>query len=310
MSGNKSSKLISSFSSKIDSSYKSSDKKEPDVNLNNFNLLKLKMINKRTKFDKKKNRVVIKMLESIHNNVFEDCINTIESDIKKYIIYFIELTNELKDDEDFIHLDNIEITIKKWKKELKEILSIIKQCINELFLKFYKSNKIDIIVSINYKDVHKYITLEHLYILMHNYINLCYSFEPLYIDIDEEFNLIKHKKKYLNVNTSYNLIYRHYYYSLFYNYIIKPIKDREEGIVTEEVDSEKRRENRLNILVTIFSEMIDIMIAKIFIDLIKKYRTNQTKKGIEQILSNKVNEDVAKKITQHIKKPLFNTVYK
>lgn len=49
MSGNKSSKLISSFSSKIDSSYKSSDKKEPDVNLNNFNLLKLKMINKRTK---------------------------------------------------------------------------------------------------------------------------------------------------------------------------------------------------------------------------------------------------------------------
>jgi hypothetical protein len=295
MSKNKSSKLISNFSSQIDSNYKSSDKIETSVNLNDFNLLKSEKIDKRTKIDKKKINVVINMLESIHNKVFQNCITTIETDIIKYNKYFLELVKELKNDEDEIDLDKIKITIKKWKKEIKIIFSIIKDCIDELILKYFKSNRLDVQVSINYKDVNKHITLENLYILMHNYINLNSSFKPLYIGIDEEFNLIKHEKKHLNVNTSYNLLYKHYYYSLLCNYIFK-------GLQNDGIDHE--------IFVIIFSEMINIIIAKIFIDSLKKYRTNQTQRGIEKILSHKLDDDVAIKIAEHIKKPLFNKVYK
>jgi hypothetical protein len=296
MSKNKSSKILSSFSSSRDSSYKSSDKIDTDILLNNFNLLKSKKIDKRINFDKNENELVIKMLESIHTNIFDNCITEIQENISNYLINFLKLSIELKDDEDDINLERIEITIKKWKKIIKEILLNLKKCVNNIIDKYIKRNRIKIKVFINDTIQLRTIDLEELYLLIYNYINLKFSFEPLYINIDNEYNLIKHEKKHINVKTSYNLLYEHFYLSLLYNYVFKPKIDG------EEIDHQ--------VFLTIFTDMLNIMIAKIFIDSMMKYRIMQTQKSIVHMLSNKLNEDTANKVSKYIKEPLFNKIYR
>jgi hypothetical protein len=272
-SSSRSSKILTSFSSAKDSIYVNNN----DNPLFYLNILKSRKLDKKTVDNYINDEIILEGLDILYMSVFnfihEENSGTIRAIIEQFNLIYDNSTDETE-------------RIKNWKKFIKTVFENIKKRI----IKFIEANRVANKIAVTYNEARTNVTLTELDILLYNYINLTFSTINIYsgVTYNPRIRLIT-LRKFIIANTSYNLLYKHFYFYLID--ITKNLRYNMAGIITG------------------INEMFKILISRIYIDLIKKGYNNYKRiafnqKTLARIISRRSGiQDTADEIISKIENP-------